>query len=901
MSRFLITDSFPKPPPEIPADTIVVAPHSRIGRSLGVPTISLQSIAKDLLKRASLGIATPIRAAESLRLAVRETNGNADAAAVAMHNREIIAAMLRSGIDLAKLSEVGSVRAKAAARIASRYVQILIDDNLIDPDAVLSAALQRDLIRPQRVVIYGYFRARQLDARPEEIGFIDRLAGDESIFYLPLSDAPLFAANRAWFKLLVDRGWQIAENEDNVGAISQSEMLAHRFADGNADSSSDSVQAIEYPDIEKEVRGTLARAKAAAIDGISISEIAIVCRDLDLYGPLMISTAREYGLPIEIDYEVPIRDTAFGEFISLIFETLELRSDLETLTGQSYRKGFDYEPTLRLLLHRFGAGLTDVQRANAYLQRPSSFAKWYEITDEVSALVTDGERPTYEWTSWLRRILDRWNVRSADKLTRSAAETSAYDRFFEAVEQHSRERGDETISIAEFASEVTEILANIKTPLHPQHGGIKILLPNVVVGSRFERMFVVGMAEGILPAPSTDSSVIDFCEREHLRDHGIHFENAHEVPRWEALTFYFTLLACTGKLVLSYPHFADSSERLASAYFSRLGITPIRDDKNFVSSLPEYRRAYLRTENGHITDEILSLARCQFEVESHRESDAPPDKYDGVIDVPIRRSSWSATSLTTIGSCPFKWFASDVLKLSAPDEADTELPANIRGTLLHKTLEIATDRSHGAADLRAAMSEVLEEAFAEAESMHQQLTVVANWELRRSEQVQKLRRAIVSDEFIDEGATVLKTEQSFEAELCGLAIKGTIDRIDRLADGRLVAVDYKHSGYVGRIKDADGVLNIEIQLPIYSALALRKLYPDEPIANGRFFHLADPNVTNAKEVELEDVLLKIKSLLEHGHFAVDPDVKHDACEYCRFDIVCRVGPRVELKRVRNIK
>ena len=896
MSRFLITDQFPKPPTELAPDLLVVAPHSRIGRVLGMSTVSLQSIAKDMLKRNGLGIATPIRAAESLRRAVRETNGNVDAAAVAAHNREIIAAMLRSGVDLAKLSEIGSDRAKTAARIASRYVQILLDDNLIDPDAVLSAALERDLVLPQRVVIYGYFRARQLDARPEEIEFIDRLAGGDSIFYLPLGDAPLFSANRDWAKLLTDRGWQIAEDKDHSRAISGSEKLALRFTGGNAETNTEFVHAIEYSDIENEVRGTLARAKAAAIDGVSISEIVIVCRNLDLYAPLMISTAREYGLPIEIDCDVPIRDTAFGEFISLLFETLELRSDLEKLTGQSYRKGFDYEPTLRLLLHRFGPGLNETQRTNAYMRRPSSFGKWSEITDEVAEFVTDGERTASDWTLWLRRLLDQWKVKSSDKLTRSAAETSAYDRFFEAVEQHSRERGSQTMSIAEFAADVSEILANIKTPLHPKRGGIKVLLPNVVVGGCFERIFVVGMAEGILPAPSIDNYVIDFCEREHLRDYRIHFENALEVPRWEALTFYFTLLACAGKLVLSYPRFADGSERLPSAYFSRIGVTPVRDNEHFISSLQEYRRAYLATENGHIADEILPLARHQFDVESRRESDAPPDKYDGVIDTPIRRSSWSATSLTKIGSCPFKWFASDVLMLSTPDEADTELPANVRGTLLHKTLEIATNRSHAAADLRLAMTEVLEEAFNEAESAHQQLTVVANWNLRRSEQIQKLQRAIVSDEFIDAGSVVIETEKSFEAELCGLTIKGTIDRIDRLADGSLIAVDYKHSGYLGKIKDDDGILKVEIQLPIYSTLALRKLYPNETAGGGRFFHLADPKVTNAKEVELEAVLLKIKALLEQGRFAVDPDVKHDACEYCEYDIVCRVGPRIELKR-----
>ena len=141
--------------------------------------------------------------------------------------------------------------------------------------------------------------------------------------------------------------------------------------------------------------------------------------------------------------------------------------------------------------------------------------------------------------------------------------------------------GPAPISIAAFAADVADVLANIKTPIHTEHGGVRVLLPNVVVGSAFERLFIVGMAEGILPTPSSDSNVIDFFEREELRADGIHFENSLEVPRWEALTFYFTLLACRGPVVLSYPQFAGDSEQIASAYFVRMGISPTPPGKKF--------------------------------------------------------------------------------------------------------------------------------------------------------------------------------------------------------------------------------------------------------------------------------------------------------------------------------
>jgi len=330
-----------------------------------------------------------------------------------------------------------------------------------------------------------------------------------------------------------------------------------------------------------------------------------------------------------------------------------------------------------------------------------------------------------------------------------------------------------------------------------------------------------------------------------------------------------------------------------------VGITPTPPPKNFVSSAEEYRQAYLLRSGDGGSDKVIGFARHQFDIESYRESDSPPDQYDGVIGIPVTRTSWSASSLARIGSCPFKWFASDLLRLKVPAEAETELAPNVRGTLLHKTLEIAASTALDSADTRAAMLKSFNAAFAEAETLFEPLAVVANWKLIRGEHLQRLERAIAADEFIDDGTAIIATEKEFAAEFCGLTIKGTIDRVDRFADGRLAAIDYKHGSYVGKIKDESGYLKLEIQLPIYTTVALPALFPDDELAGGSFYHLSEPKITRGKEVDLENIISRIKTILEQGSFAVDPDVRHDACEYCEFDVVCRVGPRVELKRDRQ--
>lgn len=892
MPRYLITDPFPSVPGLIPGDALVIAPNSGVRRVLGVPTRDLQSIAKELLKRNGFGIATPIQAAHSLAASAAEVSGRTNASSVARHFRETVGTILRSGIDVENLSRYGSYRAQQAAEITSKYRDRLARHRLVDSDAALVTALAHDLVEPQKVFVYGYFRGRQFTARREEFEFIDRIAGDESVFYLPFCDVPLFSVNGEWMEFLQSRGWKI-NDESQDETVNTGKALAAVFA-GLSSEKADA-DAIEYADVEAEVRGVLARAKAAALGGIQPGRIAIVCRNIRLYAKNLISVAREYQMPIDIDCEVDLAETDLGAFIDLLINVLERRGkdDIQFDKAKD-KRAFQYEPTLRLLLHRLGPGLSDEQRAIAYASRPDSFEDWNAITGEVDKLQFDGEMTSEQWTDRLRKLLFDWDLRGHEKLGRSATGIEAFDKFFESLDQVARERSLSPFSAAEFAMDVADVLANIKTPLHAASGGVKVLLPNVAVGAEYDRMFVIGMAEGILPAPSSDSSVIDFYEREQLRQHGVEFENALEVPRWEALSFYFTLLACRDNISFSYPKFSGDGETIESSYFKRLGLKPKRPDYHYVSSAVELRQAVLEDRRRN-DDPVLPPARHQFDVENGRESDAPPDKYDGVIGVPVHRYSWSASSLARIGSCPFKWFVSDVLRLNEPVEANTDLEPNIRGNLLHKTLEIAADRSKGSMNTREQMLDALEEAFSEAESLHSPLLLVTNWRLRRTEQFQKLERAVLSDEFIDEGAMIVETEKAFEAEFCGLKIKGWIDRIDKCADGSVLAIDYKHGSYLGKIKDEEGVLSVEIQLAIYAAVALPGLYPNARVG-GRFFHIANPSNTKGKEVDLAAAVLRIKSLLETGRFAVDPDVKKEACTYCNYDAVCRVGPRVDLKR-----
>ena len=92
-------------------------------------------------------------------------------------------------------------------------------------------------------------------------------------------------------------------------------------------------------------------------------------------------------------------------------------------------------------------------------------------------------------------------------------------------------------------------------------------------------------------------------------------------------------------------------------------------------------------------DRVLSHAYHSWTVETRRESGQPPDEYDGAIAISSDPDRWvfSASQLTNLGQCAFKWFTQKLLHLLDLEEAEEELSPSLRGRLYHKTLELSVN------------------------------------------------------------------------------------------------------------------------------------------------------------------------------------------------------------------
>lgn len=895
--------------------TVVITPNPRAARFLGTRSQTLDSVAEAVLNRAGISVASDLVAYRLLRESVRETISTADPEGVTRAWQPALRTLFHAVSDLRTLQQFPSVRVQQVGQLARAYQSHLRTHRYVDPAEALFAAAN---LPPQRrqILVYGYPRLGT-----DEMTFIEAVAGDGSHVYLPDGESTLFQENVRTAKLLAESGWTITYHHDVANASARREMsnvagfgdmshrsdkspasddvgveTAHRFTHNPARSAGEQsrVKAYIYPHLEAEVRGTLAQVKKLLQNNVPPTDIVIVARDDATYGPTALAVAWEYGVPLRALYGVPLTETRLGAWLHA---TLQAAVD-----------GFPYEATLHVLGHPFGPGLGPDALEGIRKTHPSGRERWEAMGVNLDKLAYPERDTRGAFVTRLRNLLESYDVRKK-AVQRSARDAIAFQRLFAALTDPLMPPG-ETITVEQFVAEVSDTLTILIVPVEPGRGGVELHTPLSLIGARYRYVFVLGLAEGVLPRPSSDDAVLDFFERKRLANEGFPIETPVAAAHREELSFWSTLVAAQDELVLSYPRLYADREALASPYLAKLGLSPtgLPKPENLPLASPEEALRSLLHASVQRESVLLDLglvetakrARHGWQIEWHRENGTPPNEYDGIVGLALDpQTHWfSASQLVDIGQCPFKWLAARALKLAEPDEAEPDLAPDLRGSLYHKTLDIAVRLSLGHADLRASILAHLEDAFREAETSIQ-LPPLPSWEARRAEHLTILRRAVQGADFVDDEAAVLETEATFRGNWNGLRVVGVVDRLDRTATG-LRLVDYKTSGSrPAGAKGADGKATLDVQLPLYIQVAAPVLYPGEGEASAYYYSLTKG--TKLKDARPDSPVLeafaeRVKDHLRKGRYPVEPDLARIACKYCPYDLVCRQGPRLEWRR-----
>ena len=198
----------------------------------------------------------------------------------------------------------------------------------------------------------------------------------------------------------------------------------------------------------------------------------------------------------------------------------------------------------------------------------------------------------------------------------------------------------------------------------------------------------------------------------------------------------------------------------------------------------------------------------------------------------------SASVYEDLRRCPYRFFALRQLKLQESDELDTELGKREFGNWLHMLLKHFHEALLAAptADLQV-RGAVMDAAAARATqdlglAENEFLPFAASWPRLRAAYLQWL------GEHEARGARFVQAEAWKEMRLGRLTLAGRIDRIDRLADGSALVIDYKTEAR-GKTSERLKHPSEDTQLAFYAALL-----EDDTLA-ALYLNIAESDATRA--------------------------------------------------------
>lgn len=143
----------------------------------------------------------------------------------------------------------------------------------------------------------------------------------------------------------------------------------------------------------------------------------------------------------------------------------------------------------------------------------------------------------------------------------------------------------------------------------------------------------------------------------------------------------------------------------------------------------------------------------------------------------------AVTDLDRLKADPFAFYAKAILGLRPLERVDEERHAAWKGTAVHEVLE-AWFKEDGCDPAKLRLRA---QAMIADEAIHPMLRTL--WSPRLMEAIDWMAKQVAIDQ--DAGRKPIAAELKGEASVAGVMLHGRVDRIDRLADGRIAIIDYK--------------------------------------------------------------------------------------------------------------
>jgi ATP-dependent helicase/nuclease subunit B len=500
-------------------------------------------------------------------------------------------------------------------------------------------------------------------------------------------------------------------------------------------------------------------------------------------------------------------------------------------------------PLLARLLRKFEKQL----RKGALQQAASQWSG--DFSELLRALGWPGDRTV---SSLEYQVLEKWN----DLLSKLASLDAALP----------------PISFTQALACLEELAAALSFQVENEGAPIQIMGLLEASGLQFDHLWVMGLHDEALPAAANPNPFLPISlQREHKMPH-----SSAERELEFASKLMERLLGSARNIVLSYP--ATEGDRA-------LGPSPVVAGGR-----------WLVAGESVVQSEWVRKMRASVDIEELHDETAPPVIADSM-------QPGGASLFKDMAACPFRAFAKHRLGARPLEGTDLGVSKKDQGNAAHRTMALLWTELGSLSKLKELTAAEMRELISRCVgSAIQQIGSGIGHGLERR-RLERLLPQWLEIEKTRDWFTVQATEQDRLVTLGGLQIRTRADRIDQLANGREIILDYK----TGIVKFAgwDGDRPDEPQLPLYCATS------DEPIAGAAFalirigemgfrggtedgvslpalkeMRSETPRPFGEQIEEWKHVLERLATNFGAGLAQVDP--KLGACDLCGLRALCRI-------------
>jgi len=513
-------------------------------------------------------------------------------------------------------------------------------------------------------------------------------------------------------------------------------------------------------------------------------------------------------------------------------------------------------------------------------------------------------RKLHENIKKLRKI----DIPSEELLLLEKQNQAAWQELVKALEQlqiaSSAIHQEEKWTFTEYVQELSALLTSVQLPIpYGQPTGVRIGTPLRMRGQHFHGVAILGLNDGVFPAPGGNDWMLDADSIKFLSQAGYILLTPEDRALQEEALFRSCLEMAEKQWILSYSRRDFKGQGLNSSPF--LLLLQIYFSNKI--KVQETESSLYRIKEEHTLSEE-SLKQIKLAFASEPSALEPPLTVNKAI-LP-KRILQSPSAYNQYQNCPYAYFLTYILRLEQPQSVETDLNPLDRGTLMHRILEalvkawkesLYENDPPDLATCKAMIPQVMDRFWIQPELLELSPKL---WQAERQRYQHRFETWLEEEAalFQERKASPLYSEWKFGHDTplklddrC-YPIQGKIDRVD-LCQGdsnQFYLYDYKTGSSANYKALKKEPLN-DLQLPCYGLVWEKQnqedlhsaayYFPGQGDGKAELVETVKPQNWAELKVGALQLLRNIDTMISRGHFPKAP--KDDACERCSYASLCR--------------